>query len=118
MENKNRVFCWHHSDESQLRDYLSQGMVDCPRESLLANNELKPGDRIRISVKIRNEGKGQILAEAELVSKYPHKLNHPRNKSYPFGVYLKNIVLLSGTKFCTRYRYITPPPMNPSHWVE
>jgi len=117
MESKTKVFCWHHSSESRLRHFLSQGMVDCPRDSFLTDHGLEPGDQMRFSVKVRNQGKGQILAVAELVSGTPYYLQHPRHKDYRFGVNLRNIVLLNGTQLCMQYPYAKPPPMNPSHWV-
>jgi hypothetical protein len=83
MESKAEVFCWHHSDESRLRHFLSQGMVDCPRDSFLMDHELKPGTQIRFSIKVRNQGKGRIFAAAELVSGTPHYLQHPRHKDFP-----------------------------------
>jgi hypothetical protein len=118
MESKTKVFCWHHSDESRLRYYLSQGMVDCPNDSFLSSHGLKPGDPIRISVKVRNQGMGRILANAELVSKIPHLLPNPRHKDYPYEVNLTKIVMLDGNQLCKCYKYAKPPPMNPSHWDE
>ncbi len=117
MESKTKVFCWHHSDASRLRHFLSQGIVDCPRNSFLTEHGLKPGDQIRFSVKVRNQGEGRILAAAELGSGAPHYLQHPRHKDFPWGVNLRKIVLLDGNQLCMQYPYPKPPPMNPSHWV-
>jgi len=117
METKSKVFCWHHSDKNRLCHYLSQYMVDCPRDYFLTKHGLKPGDQIRFSVKIRNQACGEIFAVAELDSPTPFKLRSPRHKDYPFAVKVKNIVRPSGTKLCMKYPYPKPPPMNPSHWV-
>jgi len=93
VESKTKVFCWHHSGESRLQYYLSHNMVDCPSEGYLAKHELKPGDQIRISVKVRNQPRGRILAVAKLVSRTPYHLIHPRHKRYPYGVDLRNVTL-------------------------
>jgi len=116
MENKAKIFCWHHGDLKRLQYYLSKSSVDCPSESFLTKNKLKPGDQIRFSVKVRNQGKGQIWAVAELVSSIPYRLQNPRNKSYPFGVSLKNVHNEDGTQLCMQYPFNPPPPMNPSGW--
>jgi hypothetical protein len=117
MENKGRVFCWHHSDESRLRYFLSLKMVDCPTASFLSEHGLPIGDQIRFSVKVRNQGKGRILAVAELASETVHPLQHPRHKDFPWAVDLRQITALDGNQLCLCYPYQKPPPMNPSHWV-
>ena len=112
---KMSIFCWHHGEIKRLQHYLCQGMVDCPGDYFLAKHKLKPGDKIRFSVKVRNKACGQIFACAELVSETPQYLREPRSKAFPYGVNLKNIEHLDGTKLCKKY---PAKGMSRSHWVQ
>lgn len=111
-----RFFCWHHSGLARLNRLLEQGLIDCPRESFLEDHGLHPGDLIRVSLKVRNAARGDVVALVTLVSSQPVLLNPPLHPRYPYAVKVIVISRDPGSS-CLSYPYPKPPPMNPSHWV-
>jgi len=113
--NSGHIFCWHHCGLTRLKDLLSRGLIDCPGEDFLSKHGLKPGDDCRVSIKVPNVGRGDIVAIIRLVSERPFPLHPPKHPGFPFAVRVDKIRYVAGG-YCPNYPYATPPPLNPSGW--
>lgn len=85
------IFCWHHGSLGRLNSLLSRNppLIDCPHQHFLQQHGLAPGHYIRISVKVKNQALGNVVALVELVSATPQPLTNPLHPLYPYAVEVK-----------------------------
>jgi len=113
----NSIFCWHHGDLSRLEKLLARGLIDCPSASFLIKHGLHRGDLLRVSVKVKNQSKGQLEVLGRLSSSEPFLLDPPFDPKFPYAVLFEAIPTLENLGECYEYPK-NPRAMSRSHWVD
>jgi len=116
MMHGNSIFCWHHSSMKRLIKLLELGLIDCPSANFLIKHGLNRGDLLRVSVKVKNQSKGQIEVFGRLGSSEPFLLDPPVNAKFPYAVRFEEMPKLENFGECSEYPK-NPRAMSRSHWV-
>lgn len=112
------VFCWHHGSRARLYRCLDHGYCDLgPLDDQCLSrfwkrHRLKPGDRVRFSVR------GEIVACGTIDSNYPYDLRsekgiEPVSPRWPSAVDIIEICRTDGSNCGS---CIAPPKFG-SHWL-